>query len=300
MGAEKTVQRYQPQMPAELWRVVEPFVTSAIREASGKTRYTDRELFAAATPLTLWAWQSAGLELQHDQVFARATIDRFIHAGLANYSTAASRNTLRSRLNRLSEALGVRNSHARPLRPLGNSDPIAPYPADDQTALRTWAQSQQTAVRVRDARNLLALGMGAGLLAQEVIDARAEDVCRDRFGVRITVRGVRPREVTLLAQWEKLLDTERSEVLFRAGRGASNKNLVSNFVANSPNSADVTTRRMRSTWIVHHLTIGTPVMMLMAAAGVKSLEAIDRFARFAPTPAPEATRIPLRGTLSRE
>ena len=39
---------------------------------------------------------------------------------------------------------------------------------------------------------------------------------------------------------------------------------------------------MRATWIVTHLTAGSPVKALVEAAGVDSLEALTRYLRFVP------------------
>ncbi|MEI2715396.1 MAG: hypothetical protein V9E98_00015 [Candidatus Nanopelagicales bacterium] len=39
---------------------------------------------------------------------------------------------------------------------------------------------------------------------------------------------------------------------------------------------------MRVTWIVGHLAAGSPVKALMQAAGVDSLEALNRYLRFVP------------------
>ncbi len=39
---------------------------------------------------------------------------------------------------------------------------------------------------------------------------------------------------------------------------------------------------MRATWMVTHLTAGSPVKALVEAAGVDSLEALTRYLRFVP------------------
>jgi len=68
---------------------------------------------------------------------------------------------------------------------------------------------------------------------------------------------------------------------FRENHAAFYPNLVTNFVNRSrvigvrPQS-----QRLRCTWIVHHLQSATPVVTLMRAAGVESLEALTRYVRF--------------------
>lgn len=71
--------------------------------------------------------------------------------------------------------------------------------------------------------------------------------------------------------------------LFRPTREKTHKNLIGNFVDKTgPGRVRANAQRMRSTWIVTHLTAGTPVKALVEAAGVDSLEALTRFLRFVP------------------
>lgn len=299
MGApeQNPQSRYRPQMDAAYWEQIGPFVLECVDLAAPDTRYSEKELLAAATPLTLWAWQSAGLELERHQVFSRATIERFIDSGLTGYSTRASKNTLRSRLNRMSEILHSSQTFTRALRPLGNSDPMAPYTAAELVQLQSWAATQRTESRRRNAHVLLALGLGAGLSASEVQGVRADHITVDSHGVHIAVDGVRARRVTVLRQWEEHVYPDGEyKWLFRQRRQGMNRNLITDFVADSEQRVDLKTRRMRSTWIVHHFTVGTPPLVLMAAAGVQSLEPLDRYVKFAPQPEPEYAGRHLRGT----
>lgn len=298
MGAtvDDALARYRPQMDASYWRHIGRFVVDCVDLAAPDTRYSDKELLAAAAPLTLWAWQSAGLELDRHQVFARSTIERFIDSGLTGYSTSASRNTLRSRLIRMSEILHSSQTIARALRPLGNSDPMTPYSPADLVQLRSWASAQQTESRRHNAQALLALGLGAGLTAKELLAVHADDVTVNNDGVHVAVNGPRPRQVTLLRQWEEALRNEREQGwLFRQQRQGMNRNLITDFISHAEQRVELQTRRMRSTWIVHHFTIGTPPLVLLAASGVKSLESLDRFVHFATLPDPNEASRHLRG-----
>lgn len=298
MGAtvDDALARYRPKMDAAYWRHIGPFVLDCVDLAAPETRYSDKELLAAAAPLTLWAWQSVGLELDRNQVFSRATIERFIDSGLTGYSTSASKNTLRSRLIRMSEILHSSQTSARALRPLGNSDPMTPYRPADLVQLRSWAATERTASRRQSAEVLLALGLGAGLTAKEILEVRTSAVTTDMFGVHVDVGGARPRRVTVLRQWETALRGHSGDRwLFRPRRRGSNRNHVIEFVAEAEQQVDLQSRRMRSTWIVHHFTIGTPPLVLLAASGVQSLESLDRFVHFAPLPDPADASRHLRG-----
>ncbi|NEN05313.1 hypothetical protein G3T36_05460 [Diaminobutyricibacter tongyongensis] len=133
---------------------------------------------------------------------------------------------------------------------------------------------------------LLALGLGAGLSAQEVAIIRAEDVTPTEGAVLVRVREGRVRTVPVLRRWEKTITRraaalEATEHLLRPGRDGTGKNLISNFVARSANAAvHAQTQRMRSTWLVAQMSACTPLPELVEAAGVDSLEALTRYLRF--------------------
>jgi hypothetical protein len=52
-----------------------------------------------------------------------------------------------------------------------------------------------------------------------------------------------------------------------------------------------TSQRLRATWIVHHLDAGVPVVTLMRAAGVESLESFTRYVRFVAADPEHAQRL---------
>ena len=291
---------YTPETAAKYWPTIGPFVEAAVGDVAPWATYSSRALFAAATPLTLWAWQSAGLPLERSVIFSIATIDRFVAVGLTTYSTAASRNTLRSRLLRMSELLVSQTANPRSLKPLGGSEATAPYSLPEVAALKSWARSQRTVARLRSAECLLALGIGAGLSGKEIIATRIDDIEPDELGVLIHVRGHRPRIVPVLRQWERAL-VEQTETArgagwaFRKGQAGDNPNLISDFVSRSRGKIDLQARRMRTTWIVAHLDAHTPPFMLLRAAGMQSLEALNRFAQYAAPQTFERQREALRG-----
>ena len=292
---------YTPELAAKYWPAIGPFIEAAVGDAAPWSTYSERALFAAATPLTLWAWQTAGLPLDRSTIFSLATIDRFVGVGLVTYSTAASRNTLRSRLLRMSELLVTQTSNPRSLRPLGASASTAPYSKAEVSALKSWARSQRTGDRLRSAECLLALGLGAGLSGKEIIATRIDDIEVDDMGVVVRVRGARPRAVPVIRQWERALVEQAGASnaegwAFRKGQAGDNPNLISDFVSRSRGKIDLQARRMRTTWIVGHLDAHTPPFMLLRAAGMQSLEALNRFAHHL-TPQPfEREREALRGT----
>jgi len=90
----------------------------------------------------------------------------------------------------------------------------------------------------------------------------------------------------VLREWEDALidrvaSMDPEKYAFRENHTTFYPNLVSNFVDRGhPTRVRLTTQRLRATWIVRHLVAGTPVVALMDAAGVESLEAFTRYTAF--------------------
>jgi integrase len=285
LGVILSKPEYEPHLDRLVWDAVREFVTNAVEDTIGRTAYGPSELNMAASRLAAWCWQSAGLPLERNIVFSRRVIARFVAVGCPTLKPAA-RGNLRSQLLRMSEVLAEPSMVVRRLSPLPPSDPSAPYSAQEMRALSSWASTQSTAARRANAEVLIAAGAGAGLSAAEVGELRVRDIEVDDHGVVLVIGGERPRRVPVLREWEQPL-INRTKALaperfaFRENHTAFYPNLITNFVDRSkvigvrPQS-----QRLRSTWILHHLNAATPVVPLMRAAGVESLEAFTRYVRF--------------------
>jgi integrase len=251
----------------------------------------------------LWAWQTAGIDLDRELLFRPDVIEEFIDHACPTL-TSSSRGTYRSRLLRVRRILfdadgtSVR-SYTAPLPP---ADPRRPYSAAELSALRNWASAQHSEIRRRDCWTLLALGAGAGLASEDIVRLKTDDVTIDSLGILLQVTGRRARLVPVLAAWEQPIIDATSAIgpslpLFGAQRTSFNNNAISALVGRSSGSRiKPSLQRLRITWILHHLGIGTPVSHLMRAAGIESLEAFDRYLRYLPDPDENEFRIALRGT----
>lgn len=263
---------------------VDAFICSAITDAD-LASYDPAKLAPAVTSLTRWSLEN-GVRLERSCVFKRSNIAAFIDRGVPQLS-AGSRGNYRSQLLRIAEALLDESLAPRPLAPLAPSDPSVPYTSTEQAALREWARKQKKSRRA-DAEILIALGLGAGLSAQEIANLRAGDVSAHKSGATIVhVTDGRVRSIPVLRRWERVLIRRAAELapdayLFISGRTGAGKNLISNFVARGGDRIHVQTQRLRSTWIVTHMAACSPLRELVAAAGVDSLEAFTRYLPFVP------------------
>ena len=282
------VASYVPTMPAAHWAAIEAFVRSAALEATPHGPYDTTRFISTIARHTHWCWQTAGLPLDRSVIFHRDVIEEFARVGCPDV-TRTSAGNFRSTLLRVAEVLLPMQERVTRLSPLCNPSPSTPYSDAEQAQLASWANCQPNARRRRDANTILALGLGAGLSAGELKTILVGDITVDDQGVLVHVTGKRPRVVPVLADWEDplrhLVDhAPPSRLAFGVERTTPNsRNGVTNFVKRTrdiglrPNS-----HRMRATWVVNHLTWGTPLVPFMEAAGLQTLEVIDRYMRFVP------------------
>lgn len=279
------VSKYVPDLPSDDWLAIRDFVVLAACEAIPHLTYSEAAVVNAIAHHVDWCVNVAGYTLTRETVFRRDVIGAA--ASVMPTTHSSSRGRRRSLLLRVGEALGV-IPRAKPLSPLAASSPSSPYTTPEAYEVARWALSQR-ADRQLSARALVTLGLGAGLPSREICAARAVDIVYSGAAVRVG-----DRLTPVLDEWqEELTDlatlaSTAETPLFRPGV-AWHKNMVTNFVATSlPDGMPPTVQRMRSTWLVEHLTVGTPMQDLLAAAGLRSMDALVRYERFLPPPSPIA------------
>lgn len=248
------------------------------------TAYSDSEVRFAVVPFLTWGLGTAGFDPILEELFTTRNIERFVTAASETYAKGVLGN-VRTRLFRLAERIADPKDRRRPIKPLPAADPATPYSEAEEASLRSWAWTQ-SGERSISAMNLLALGLGAGLSTSEITNLRIADVTQAEH-TTLAIGGSRPRLVTMLDAWaDELqgLDGEPSRFVFRHARKSTGKNVVSHFVSRAAGKVTPQPQRLRATWIVRHLELGTNVVALMAAAGVDSLEAFTRYVQFVSAP----------------
>lgn len=268
--------------PGRLLKSTVAYAEAAVSEVVARVPYERQELLRAATLLAHWAAHN-DRPLDHGSVFADDTIDGFIRVGLPDYSDG-SRGNVRSQLRRMKEAL--RGESAIPPERLAGAEAQAPYSKKDLARLTEWAAKQKTAEFRRDARTILALGLGAGLTAGEIGEVHGADILVDGDGVQVVVNAARSRTVQVLrSQEDRVLKAARAvqpaDYLIRPARTSNPKNLISNIVdRGAASELGPQSQRMRATWLVRHLNSGVPAGVLMEAAGLESLKGLTRYLAF--------------------
>jgi hypothetical protein len=187
---------YRPINALAYWDAIGTFVTDAVTETASASGRPERSLYPAAVAFVLWCWQSRGTPLERHRIFRRATVEEFIHLAMTKF-TRGSRATHRSTLWLMVETLNPAEM-TRSHRPIPRSAPTKPYTPQEVAALHSWATSQGTERRRRDAIALLALGLGAGLATREILGVRLADLDVHTDGMRVIVWEGRPRLVPIL------------------------------------------------------------------------------------------------------
>ena len=276
---------YRPINALPYWGLIGAFVSDAVADTSLETGRSERSLYPAAVAFVLWCWQSRGTPLERRRIFRRTTVEEFIHLGMTAYTTG-SRATHRAALWLMVETLNPAEME-RNHRPIPRSAPTQPYSPHEVAALYSWATAQGTARRRRDAIALLALGLGAGLGTRELLGVRVADLDTRNDDVQVIVWEGRPRVVPIRVAWQRpvrriLEDLNPNDWLFRCGRASATSGQITDFLLRARTELDVRPSRMRTTWLLEHLAIGTPPRELLRISGLKNLAALDKIAGFAP------------------
>lgn len=275
-------ENYTPALPAADWEQIRDFVLDTFHAVEGRVPYPADFIMYTLTHHVDWCVHTIGLPMTREALFRRDVIGAAVQAETTHQVSSQGRR--RSLLLRVGETLGA-IPVLQALPSLPGASPSAPYTAADEPEIYRWAMGQP-GDRALSARALVALGLGAGLPPREVVTVRGSDVLDS--GERLRVRGPGARIVPILDDWAAELAAvacaapELDAPLFRPGI-VWTKNIVTIFVDRSRGSGlRPSAQRMRATWLVHHLSVGTPMQDLLYMAGLRSMDALVRYERYLP------------------
>lgn len=289
---DATIAGFLPVHALPYWAVLEPVVTVAVTAAVRVSGRSPRGFQSAATAMALWAWQTKAIAPDAKEIFRRSLVNEFVHRGMPG-TTRATRATYRSALVVVADAL---LPPAERTYRIPRSEPTPPYTHAEIVAMRSWAVRQGQPARRLDAQLLLSPGLGAGLTTLELLRVRTSEVDVSDDEVRIQVWEGRPRVVPVLPAWQQpvrdaLESATVEQWLFRPHRRGVQPGQVTDFLHRRHDTpVDVRPVRMRTTWLVTHLTLGTAPHELLRIAGLEQLASLDRINRFLPPRAPKPPR----------
>ena len=288
---------FRPQLAdAAVWPKVRPVVEAAIRQLNLSRSPSGIRTVRVVARLAEWAVEE-GLPLDPEMLLDPDTVERFIEVGLPH---DRSRATYRSVLRRVGPLLTERAPWEPRPASIARRQVAPPYTDREIEQLRRDAHRQPTAHRRRVARALLALGLGAGLDGRWVTRVAARDVEQRDGVVTVRVGEPSPRVVPVLAPWEEEV-LELASIAgeeFLVGGNSLSRNRASSLTERlvvPPGHPRLSAARLRSTWLLWHLTVGTRLPELAAAAGLQGVTVLsDLLASVTPMPGGEA-ELMLRG-----
>lgn len=301
MTPNKVIAKFTPSgLTSTQWAVVADFTREVVRSCDPETSRRASLLMTAVSRLAHWSHTVACLPLTTDVVLHRDTIAEYIESDVFASRALGTRSTHRSALLRAAESSVRPPMRVSRLRPLFPRNTAAPYTPDEEARLRFWARSQSTRERRIEFEVLLALGLGAGLRAGDMLALRTQDVQEDGSGVVVNISGATPRVVPVLPAWSAALlkwrrDREPDSLVVLPRREGMNPNAINTAITRSTGPFKPDTRRMRNTWLTWHLCAGADLRALMAASRLHTTESLDRLMAFLDPPAcPDDLREALR------
>ena len=295
---ERRIEAYTPRrVDPTLWtETLRPFVLPALR-ASEPVGIAAMERFARVlTLISVWCVEQ-GIPLDVERVLDPDTVERFCSKGLKK---SPSRGSYRATLRRLGRELTTTAPWEPRPEPMPARKVAPPYSPAELEALIRAARRQSTPKRRRAAVALILLGAGAGLDGRWARKVRGTDVERVDGIVVVRVGAPRAREVPVLREFEDELLRLGHEVgdEYLVGGHTTHRNRTNEIVAKFEDGHDgprLASNRLRSTWIVAHLTKGTRLPELLAAAGTLRIETFDTLLAYVPAMERRAARAALRG-----
>jgi hypothetical protein len=237
------------------------------------------------------------MPLDWEVVLDPDTVERFISVGIKG---DRCRGTYRSMLRRLGPLLTAKAPWEPRAEAVNRRRVASPYSDEELEILWRDAQHQATPARHRAGVALIALGAGAGLDGRWSTRVATEDVIRRDGVVFVRVGDPSARLVPVLARWEQvvleLAESAGDEFVVGGRSLAINRagDLTRKFVVGHGHPK-LSAPRLRSTWLVHHLTIGTRLPELARAAGMVGVTVLsDLLSDMAPL-SDERAAVMLRG-----
>jgi len=277
------IDAYRPQMAPRSWAAIREFVLQAVRDVQPHNATWTRDNLGSVSKFVLWTWQKAGLPLDRKQVFATATIDRYVLTldGLSNKTTLLHE----SKLRRLAEALG---SDVEPRRIEMNTTFAHPYSDSDLPRLFSWARTAKRPRTRQDSWAILGFCGGAGLRTPELAGLKGRDVELVDGRYFVHVSGKYRRTVPVRRGWESSVRRAiegvepESYVAVPHVAHAHRVHVLSSFYSNHTVDAPRCSR-LRVTWIVYQVN-RLPLGMLLKASGFSTASSLVRYTKIADAP----------------
>jgi hypothetical protein len=278
----------------QAWPTIQGFCRDiAIRMHPSTINVAHRLLWTVA-PFVAWT-RSVGIQLDVEHVFTPDNVERY--CALIVDGTIGTQRTVRDTLRRIGPRVTRKAPWPPKPRSYGRTPVAKPYNQVEIRRLIETATHQPTRDRRDLYRALLGFGLGCGIDGRGVLLIGPDDIATDLFGIDITTGDPRRavaclhQYAPLLADAVALLDRRPTNRLFASDR------TLSKFLETSAakDGTRLKLARLRSTWLLQHLTIGTPLTVLLDAAGLKTPSMLNDLLGMVPPICPKRSSDLLRG-----
>jgi len=269
-----------PNIANERWALIHPLVTSTMKRGEISTEPGLRRKTRIVAQYINWATNN-GYSFELDELFAFSAIEDYIRRGLTHLAEP-SRASYRSELRSMTaKVLGELSAPVRVQR-IAHRLISSPYTHQEVDEILFTIRYQPSEGRRKRLLVGVALGLGAGVSASELLNLRKCDI-KD-YGdtgieILITATNTYPaRTVWLFEEYEDLLRRGLSGLIGRSlvveGRVSANRNAVNKLYDGvkdtGKNTLKIEQARMRNTWLIRLLEAPIPLALVMQVAGLHS------------------------------
>ncbi len=248
-----------------------------------RTYSNARRLMTMIALFACWVVTVTGCPVTPQRIFTQSNLDRFLRTRLGGHSVTYRFDVSR---NLTAAALAVAGVKLRQLPTPTQGDAVRPHSARDRATFVSWANTLSTPLKRQNAQTLLALAGGAGLTAQQIMDAQVTDVEIDGDRAFVTIPGPRPRRIPVRRPWVKMLangiGAHTSGDAFRAYRlDEYPPNQLQQFLTRNRGELRPSVSRLRSGWLVELIDANLPLEVLLATTGFTTLASLRPYLRYA-------------------
>ena len=270
---------------SDTWTAIRPTVVDVMRRTDTTGAEKFRKQRGWVTQLAAWS-HANGLTLGLDELLTTGRIHGFTSRSLTSDSDS-SRATKRSKL--LEVARQANPAFDGPPRGQQISRPrIKPPYSDRHVAEIVWiAKTQPTASRQRQLCAVVGLGLGAGLDSTDLKSLHARAITsHGTDGLQVEVGGARPRTVVIDPEFVELVRAgiaglRPGELVI--GKKSDRRNIAARVIEQAEiggNAPKIEQGRLRATWLAHKISQPLPLLTILDAAGLRSVQTLVDIARF--------------------
>lgn len=293
------IEAYRPRRPAtlEVWPSIRPIVVRVTLAICPPTHLSAQRSMGVVSRFSAWG-ATEFITLAEESLFTPSQVETFIR--IMEDASPTSRATYRSRLETIGRAVTTK----APWPPLEEAISRAvrqpPYMQFDLAAIEADLANQPTELKWRAGWTVHAFGLGVGPFPAEFLAITADDITVTDGVVEVALgEGPTRRVVPVLAPYGALI-LELAE-RFSEGpiiyplRRKWDLNTLIRKVRLSNLTPPLSGHRYRSTWLTRHLELGTPLKLLLPAAGLVEAKALHDLLPFVPDLDPAVARRLLAG-----